>query len=265
MTAANPLAPRRTAPPPDRTGLLVLIFLLTSALLLLSHNSDVLGGLGGLGAFLRNPIVEAIIVSLFLANVLFAYLWRAAPWARALVGLGSLLLVLPWAGQEDTSLLDLSIQIMIFAALALWLVSRILQSPFGAAIEAIRENERRARTCGYDVERTKLLSFALSGSICALAGAMSALHLAFVPLDVLNYQTSGMIVMMTLLARDGSPKVVPECSYPLTGVGCVSRVYTDRTVLDLTDEGVVVRDLFGTTYEELAGLLDVPLLDRSAS
>ncbi|MBR1222410.1 branched-chain amino acid ABC transporter permease [Bradyrhizobium sp. U87765 SZCCT0131] len=89
--------------------------------------------------------------------------------------------------------------LMIFAALALWLVSRILQSPFGAAIEAIRENERRARTCGYDVERTKLLSFALSGSICALAGAMSALHLAFVPLDVLNYQTSGMIVMMTLL------------------------------------------------------------------
>ena len=72
-------------------------------------------------------------------------------------------------------------------------------------------------------------------------------------------------VMMTLLARDGSPKVVPECSYPLTGVGCVSRVYTDRAVLDLTDEGVVVRDLFGTTYDELAGLLDVPLLDRSTS
>jgi 3-oxoadipate CoA-transferase beta subunit len=72
-------------------------------------------------------------------------------------------------------------------------------------------------------------------------------------------------VMMTLLARDGSPKVVPECSYPLTGVGCVSRVYTDRAVLDLTDEGVAVRDLFGTTYEELADLLDVPLLDRSTS
>jgi branched-chain amino acid transport system permease protein len=89
--------------------------------------------------------------------------------------------------------------LMIFAALALWVVSRILNSPFGAAIEAIRENERRARTCGFDVERTKLLSFTLSGLICALAGTMSALHLAFVPLDVLHYQTSGMIVMMTLL------------------------------------------------------------------
>ncbi|WP_432478276.1 3-oxoacid CoA-transferase subunit B [Nocardioides sp. GXQ0305] len=72
-------------------------------------------------------------------------------------------------------------------------------------------------------------------------------------------------VMMTLLARDGSPKLVPECTYPLTGVGCVSRVYTDRAVLDLTDDGVEVRDLFGTTYDELAGLLDVPLLDRSGS
>ncbi len=70
-------------------------------------------------------------------------------------------------------------------------------------------------------------------------------------------------VMMTLLARDGSPKLVRECSYPLTGVGCVSRVYTDRAVLDITDDGVEVRDLFGTTYAELQELLDVTLVDRS--
>ncbi|MEZ0220501.1 MAG: branched-chain amino acid ABC transporter permease, partial [Tardiphaga sp.] len=94
--------------------------------------------------------------------------------------------------------------LMVFAALALWLVSRILNSPFGAAIEAIRENERRARTCGYNVERTKLLSFTLSGTICALGGTMSALHLAFVPLDSLHYLSSGMIVMMTLLGGASS-------------------------------------------------------------
>ncbi len=62
--------------------------------------------------------------------------------------------------------------IMAFAALALWFVSRILDSPFGAVIEAMRENERRAAACGYDVARTKLLSFVLSALICGLAGAL---------------------------------------------------------------------------------------------
>ena len=54
------------------------------------------------------------------------------------------------------------------------------------------------------MERSKLLSFILSGLICALAGALSALHLAIVPLDTLHYQTSGMVVMMTLLGGAGS-------------------------------------------------------------
>jgi len=94
--------------------------------------------------------------------------------------------------------------LMAFAALALWFVSRILNSPFGAVIEAIRENETRARACGYNVERAKLLSFTLSGLICALAGTLMAMHLAIVPLDTLHYQTSGMIVMMTLLGGAGS-------------------------------------------------------------
>ncbi len=94
--------------------------------------------------------------------------------------------------------------VLVFTALALWLVSRVLNSSFGAVIEAIRENEVRARACGYDVERTKLLSFILSGGICGLAGGLSALHLAIVPLDTLNYHTSGLVVMMTLLGGMGS-------------------------------------------------------------
>ena len=66
-------------------------------------------------------------------------------------------------------------------------------------------------------------------------------------------------VMMSLFAKDGSPKLVPACTYPLTGVGCVSRVYTDVAVFDLTPDGVVVLDTFGTSYDELAERLDVPL------
>lgn len=94
--------------------------------------------------------------------------------------------------------------VLVFTGLALWLVSRVLNSSFGSVIEAIRENEVRARACGYDVERTKLLSFVLSGAICGLAGGLSALHLAIVPLDTLNYHTSGLVLMMTLLGGMGS-------------------------------------------------------------
>ena len=89
--------------------------------------------------------------------------------------------------------------LMVFAALAIWLQSRILNSPFGAVIEAIRENEQRARACGYNVERGKLIVFMLSRAISSVGGCMSALHLSIVPLDILHYQTSGMIVMMVLL------------------------------------------------------------------
>jgi 3-oxoadipate CoA-transferase, beta subunit len=67
-------------------------------------------------------------------------------------------------------------------------------------------------------------------------------------------------VMMSLFDRDGAPKLVPTCTYPLTGAGCVDRVYTDLAVLEPTPAGVVVRETFGPSYDELAGRLDVPLL-----
>lgn len=53
-------------------------------------------------------------------------------------------------------------------------------------------------------------------------------------------------VMMRLLARDGSAKIVRECTYPLTGVGCVSRIYTDFAVFLIDGRGIVVRELAGS-------------------
>ena len=58
-------------------------------------------------------------------------------------------------------------------------------------------------------------------------------------------------VMMTLFAKDGSAKLVPACTYPLTGVGCVSRVYTDHGVFEITPDGVEVRATYGATLDEL--------------
>ena len=91
-----------------------------------------------------------------------------------------------------------------FVVLALFVLSRILASPFGAVIEAVRENEARARASGYDVTRTRLMTFILSGAFCGLAGALLALHLSIVPIEILHIETSGMVVMMSLLGGMGT-------------------------------------------------------------
>ena len=64
-------------------------------------------------------------------------------------------------------------------------------------------------------------------------------------------------VMMTLFAKDGSPKLVADCTYPLTGVGCVDRVYTDVATFEVGPDGVRVLETFGMSYDELADRLDV--------
>ncbi len=94
--------------------------------------------------------------------------------------------------------------VLAFVAAALWFVSRLLASPFGAVIEAVRENEKRAAACGYDVDRTKLLVFVISAALCGLAGALRALHLSVVPIDSLHYLLSGQAVMMCLLGGMGT-------------------------------------------------------------
>ncbi|MFI7143029.1 3-oxoacid CoA-transferase subunit B [Streptomyces massasporeus] len=59
-------------------------------------------------------------------------------------------------------------------------------------------------------------------------------------------------VMMTLFAKDGTAKLVPECTYPLTGRGCVDRVYTDFATFEVGSGGAIVQETFGITYDELA-------------
>ncbi|MGN6244830.1 MAG: 3-oxoacid CoA-transferase subunit B [Motilibacteraceae bacterium] len=58
-------------------------------------------------------------------------------------------------------------------------------------------------------------------------------------------------VMMSLFTGDGAPKLVQECTYPLTGVGCVDRVYTDHATFLITPDGAVLRETYGCTAREL--------------
>jgi 3-oxoadipate CoA-transferase beta subunit len=72
-------------------------------------------------------------------------------------------------------------------------------------------------------------------------------------------------VMMEHLTKKGESKIVPRCTYPLTGIGCVSRIFTDLAVLDVTPKGLEVVDIVdGLPLEELQRLTGVPLIAPAA-
>ena len=74
------------------------------------------------------------------------------------------------------------------------------------------------------------------------------------------------LVMMEHLTKKGESKIVARCSYPLTGVGCVNRIFTDLAVLDVTPEGLKVLERAPElSFEELQRLTGVPLIDTPAA
>jgi branched-chain amino acid transport system permease protein len=147
------------------------------------------------------------MVTLALAQIVYYAFYKAERWTGGENGLRGVkveTIELPGISIDFINPLNKYYVILVFVAIALWFVSRVLSSPFGAVIEAIRENEKRAAACGYDVARSKLLVFVLSAAICGLAGALRALHLSIVPIDSLHYLQSGQAVMMCLLGGMGT-------------------------------------------------------------
>jgi branched-chain amino acid transport system permease protein len=84
------------------------------------------------------------------------------------------------------------------------LIYRIVHSPFGQILKAIRENESRAISLGYDVDRYKLLAFVLSAALAGLAGATKALVFQLASLTDVHWSMSGEVVLMTLLGGLGT-------------------------------------------------------------
>jgi branched-chain amino acid transport system permease protein len=91
----------------------------------------------------------------------------------------------------------------IFAAVYV-LIRRIVHSPFGQILKAIRANEPRAVSLGYKVDRYKRVAFILSASLAGLAGSLKALVLGFVTLSDVSQGTSGEVILMTLLGGSGT-------------------------------------------------------------
>jgi branched-chain amino acid transport system permease protein len=83
-------------------------------------------------------------------------------------------------------------------------VRRVVQSPFGQVLKAIRENEPRAISLGYEIGRYKLLVFVLSAGLAGLAGSLKALILGFVTLSDVLQANSGEVILMTLVGGTGT-------------------------------------------------------------
>jgi branched-chain amino acid transport system permease protein len=106
--------------------------------------------------------------------------------------------------------LDLSNDLnMYYVVLALFavgfaLIVRTVHSPFGQVLKAIKENEARAVSLGYEVDRYKLLAFVLSAALAGLAGATKAVVLGFETLTDVHWTMSGLVVLMTLVGGMGT-------------------------------------------------------------
>lgn len=86
---------------------------------------------------------------------------------------------------------------------AFFLIWRIVQSPFGQVLKGIKENEPRAVSLGYDVDRFKLLAFVLSAALAGLAGSLKTLILGFATLTDVHWSSSGSVILMTLVGGLG--------------------------------------------------------------
>jgi branched-chain amino acid transport system permease protein len=94
--------------------------------------------------------------------------------------------------------------ILFFFLVSVCTAVRIINSPFGKTLQALRENEKRAKSVGYNPSSYKLTSFVVSACFAGLAGGLYALLQNFVPLYSLNMDTSGDIVLMTLIGGMGT-------------------------------------------------------------
>jgi branched-chain amino acid transport system permease protein len=162
----------------------------------------VFGLLVGLIAIRRQGIYFAMI-TLAMAQMIY-FICLQAPFTGGEDGLqgvprGKLFGVVSLASDLTLYYLVLAVFVAVFLG-----IIRIVHSPYGQVLKAIRENEPRAISLGYDVDRYKLLAFVLSTAVAGLAGSLKTLVLGFATLSDVHWSLSGEVVLMTLLGGLGT-------------------------------------------------------------
>jgi len=173
-----------------------------SALIVGMLVSTVLGLVIGLIAIRRSGIYFAMI-TLALAQLVY-FVCLQAPFTGGENGIqgvprGDVLGLFSLA--DDTVMYYFVLFIFVFVYL---FIQRVVHSPFGQVLKAIRENEPRASSLGYYAEHHKLLVFVLSSTLAGLAGSLKALVLGFATLSDVLQSTSGEVILMTMLGGAGT-------------------------------------------------------------
>jgi branched-chain amino acid transport system permease protein len=96
------------------------------------------------------------------------------------------------------------IAVAVLFLVSLAVMKRIVESPLGKILQAVRDNEPRAEALGYDVRRMKLLAFVVAGAFSGLAGVLYAMLFGIVPLEAIGFVFSGNVVFATLIGGSGS-------------------------------------------------------------
>lgn len=164
------------------------------------------GGLGLVFGWLaiRRQGIYFAMVTLALAQMLFFFYLQASGFSGGEDGIQAI------PRGHLFGLIDLSRPLaMYYLVLAICLIGfaviyRAVHSPFGQVLKAIRENEARAISLGYRVERVKLLVFVLSATIAGLAGATKTLVFQLATLSDVNWAVSGDVILMTLIGGVGT-------------------------------------------------------------
>ena len=112
---------------------------------------------------------------------------------------GNLFGVLPL--QSDNAMYYFVVAVFVLCFL---FITRIVSSPFGQVLKMIRENEPRAISLGYQVDRYKLLAFVLSSALAGLAGSLKTLVMGFATLSDVHWSMSGEVILMSLLGGVGT-------------------------------------------------------------
>ncbi|HEU5436695.1 MAG TPA: branched-chain amino acid ABC transporter permease [Telluria sp.] len=152
---------------------------------------------------IRRQGIYFTMITLALAQMVYFGMLRA-PFTHGEDGLqgiprGKLLGVIDLASDTTMYYVVLAIAIAGFA-----LIVRTVHSPFGQVLKAIKENEPRAISLGYDVDRYKLTAFVLSAALAGLAGSTKAVVLGFETLTDVHWSMSGLVVLMTLVGGMGT-------------------------------------------------------------